>query len=70
VSLGEFGAASLMSRQNTETLPVAIARLLERTGDLVRAQAFVLASVLVLACFAVLCVVEVALGRSERVARQ
>jgi len=70
VSLGEFGAASLMSRQETETLPVAIARLLERTGDLVRAQAFVLASVLVLACFAALCVVEVALGRSERVARQ
>lgn len=70
VSLGEFGAASLMSRQDTETLPVAIARLLERTGDPVRAQAFVLASVLVLACFAALCVVEIALGRSERVARQ
>jgi len=70
VSLGEFGAASLMSRRSTETIPVAIARLLERTGDLVRAQAFVLASVLVLACFAALCMVESALGRTERVARK
>ena len=70
VSLGEFGAASLMSRAGGETMPVVIARLLSRTGDLVRAQAFVLASLLVVVCIAALVLVESALGRSDRVARR
>ena len=70
VSLGEFGAASLMSRAGGETMPVVIARLLSRTGDLVRAQAFVLASLLVAVCIAALVLVESALGRSDRVARR
>jgi thiamine transport system permease protein len=70
VSLGEFGAASLMSRADGETMPVMIARLLSRTGDLVRAQAFVLASLLVAVCIAALVLVESALGRSDRVARR
>ena len=70
VSLGEFGAASLLSRRGTETMPVAVSRLLERTGDTVRAQAFVLATVLVIACVAALFVVELALGRSRRAARR
>ena len=65
VSLGEFGAASLLSRRGAETMPVAVARLLERTGDLVRAQAFVLASLLVVLCVAALSVVETAVGRSR-----
>lgn len=69
VSLGEFGAASLMSRSGGETMPVVIARLLSRTGDLVRAQAFVLASLLVVVCLAALMLVESALGRSDHVAR-
>ncbi|MFM7899079.1 MAG: hypothetical protein ACKO97_08980, partial [Actinomycetota bacterium] len=68
VSLGEFGAASLLSRQGAETMPVAIARLLERTGDLVRAQAFVLSSLLVVLCAATLLVVEISLGRQRDVA--
>jgi hypothetical protein len=46
-------------------MPVAVARLLERTGDLVRAQAFVLASLLVVLCVAALSVVETAVGRSR-----
>ena len=70
VSLGEFGAASLMSRSGGETMPVVIARLLSRTGDLVRAQAFVLASLLVVVCLAALMLVESALGRSDHVARR
>lgn len=51
-------------------MPVVIARLLSRTGDLVRAQAFVLASLLVVVCIAALVLVESALGRSDRVARR
>ncbi|NBY58163.1 MAG: iron ABC transporter permease [Actinobacteria bacterium] len=58
VSLGEFGAASMLSRSGAETLPVMIARLLGRTGDLVRTQAFVLATVLVVACVSALLLVE------------
>ena len=58
VSLGEFGAASMLSRSGAETMPVMIARLLGRTGDLVRTQAFVLATVLVVACVAALLLVE------------
>ena len=65
VSLGEFGAASMLSRSGAETLPVAIARLLGRTGDTVRSQAFVLATLLVFACLAALLVVDVG-GRQSR----
>ena len=48
VSLGEFGASSFLTRRTTATLSVEIARLLARPGDLVQAQGFVLATVLVL----------------------
>mgnify|MGYP003345803706 CR=1 FL=1 len=58
VSLGEFGAASMLSRSGTETMPVMIARLLARTGDLVRTQAFVLSTLLVVTCIAALLLVE------------
>jgi thiamine transport system permease protein len=46
VSLGEFGATTLLSRTGNETLPLAIARLLGRTGDVPRAQADALAVLL------------------------
>lgn len=46
VSLGEFGATSFLTRRGSETLPVAIDRLLGRTGDLIQAQGFALATVL------------------------
>jgi thiamine transport system permease protein len=46
ISLGEFGATSLLTRTGRETVPVAIARLLGRAGDIPRAQAFVLATLL------------------------
>ena len=65
VSLGEFGAASMLSRSGAETLPVAISRLLGRTGDVVRTQAFVLATLLVAACLAALLVVDGAGARTR-----
>lgn len=46
ISLGEFGATTLLTRAGTETMPIAIARLLGRTGELPRAQAFALATML------------------------
>lgn len=46
VSVGEFGATSFLTRRGTETLPIAIERLLGRTGDLVQAQGFALATIL------------------------
>jgi thiamine transport system permease protein len=48
ISLGEFGATSLLSRRGTETLPIVIERLLSRTGSLLQAQAFALATILAL----------------------
>ena len=46
ISLGEFGATTILTRSGNETLPIAIGRLLGRTGGLPRAQAFVLATIL------------------------
>ena len=66
VSLGEFGAASLLSRSGAETVPVVVGRLLARTGDLVRAQAFALSTVLVVLCIGALLLVESLLGRNAR----
>lgn len=48
VSLGEFGATSFLTRRGRETLPIAIERLLGRTGDLVQAQGYALATILLL----------------------
>jgi thiamine transport system permease protein len=46
ISLGEFGATTLLSRSGSETVPIAIGRLLGRTGGIPRAQAFALAVIL------------------------
>ncbi|MFA5774242.1 MAG: iron ABC transporter permease [Ilumatobacteraceae bacterium] len=48
ISLGEFGASSFLTRRTSATLPTEIARLLGRPGDLVQAQAYVLASLLII----------------------
>jgi thiamine transport system permease protein len=58
VSLGEFGATSFLSRRGTETLPVAVERLLGRTGDLLQAQGAALATVLLLVTVAVVAAVD------------
>jgi thiamine transport system permease protein len=46
ISLGEFGATSFLSRSGRETIPIAIDNLLGRTGSLLQAQGYVLATIL------------------------
>lgn len=46
ISLGEFGATSFLSRGDTETLPIAVERLLGRSGDLARLTGHAVAVVL------------------------
>lgn len=58
VSLGEFGASSFLVRHNNETLPLTIARLLSRPGDLIQAQAYAIATVLIVACAGIIAVVD------------
>ena len=48
ISLGEFGATSLLSRRGSETLTMSLGRLLGRPGTSLQGQAFVIASVLAL----------------------
>lgn len=58
ISLGEFGATSFLSRSGGETLPIAIERLLGRTGSLFQAQAFALSTVLAAATVAIVIAVD------------
>ncbi|RSS88993.1 iron ABC transporter permease [Streptomyces sp. WAC05292] len=58
VSLGEFGATVFIARADRPTLPVAVARLLGRAGDLNYGQAMALSTVLMLVCAAALLVLE------------
>jgi len=46
ISLGEFGATSFLSRSGDETMPIAIQQLLGRTGSVLQAQGFALATLL------------------------
>jgi thiamine transport system permease protein len=46
ISLGEFGATTVLTRSGRETVPIAIGRLLGRSGGVPRAQAFALATIL------------------------
>lgn len=63
ISLGEFGATTLLSRAGRETMPIAIARLLGRAGELPRAQAFAMATILLVVTAAIIVAV---VGESER----
>ena len=67
VSLGEFGATSLLSRSGSETLPVVIERMLARTGGSFRAQGHALA--VVLAAVTILVVMLVDRWRDDPVRR-
>lgn len=60
VSVGEFGASSLLTRRGSETLTMTIGRLLGRPGDLVQAQVFVVATVLGLLCLVLVTFVDLA----------
>lgn len=62
ISLGEFGATTVLTRSGRETVPIAIARLLARSGALPRAQAFAMATILL----ALSTVVVMASGTHER----
>ncbi|MFJ3926970.1 ABC transporter permease [Streptomyces sp. NPDC090022] len=50
VSLGEFGATVFIARPDAPTLPVAVARLLGRAGELNYGQAMALSTILMLVC--------------------
>ncbi len=63
VSLGEFGATSVLSRSGQETVPIAIERLLGRAGGLVQAQGYVLAVILAAATIAIVLLIDVAGSR-------
>lgn len=65
ISLGEFGATSFLSRSGSETMPIAIERLLGRTGTLLQAQGFALATILAAATIVAVLSVELA-GRPPR----
>ena len=62
ISLGEFGATTILTRSGTETLPIAIGRLLGRAGGLPRAQAFAMATILLVVTTAIV----MASGTQER----
>jgi thiamine transport system permease protein len=58
ISLGEFGATTFLTRSGRETMPIAIARLLGRTGEIPRAQGFALATMLLAATALIIVAVE------------
>ncbi len=58
VSLGEFGATSVLARPDAPTVPVAMNRLLGRPGDSLRGQAMALGALLAMMTVAVVAVVE------------
>ena len=57
-SLGEFGASSFLVRRNNETLPLIISRLLGRPGEIIQAQAYAIATLLIVACVAIIGLVD------------
>ncbi|MFF2850478.1 ABC transporter permease [Streptomyces sp. NPDC058001] len=58
VSLGEFGATVFIARPDNPTLPVAVARLLGRAGDLNYGQAMALSTLLMAVCAVSLLLLE------------
>jgi thiamine transport system permease protein len=58
ISLGEFGATTFLTRAGSETMPIAIARLLGRAGEIPRAQGFALATILLVTTAVIIGVAE------------
>ena len=58
ISLGEFGATSFLSRSGQETMPIAIERLLGRTGTRLQGQGYALAVILAAATIAVVLLLD------------
>ncbi len=64
VSLGEFGATSVLPRRPTTlTAPIAIFRLLGKPGDLLRSQAFALAVLLMVLTIVAVVAIEALRGQ-------
>jgi thiamine transport system permease protein len=59
ISLGEFGATTFLTRAGHDTMPIAIARLLDRAGEVPHAQGFALATVLLVACAVVVALADI-----------
>ena len=70
ISLGEFGATSFLSRSGQETLPLAIERLLGRTGGVFQAQAFALSTILAAATILVVLLVDLVGGSGSGARRR
>ena len=66
ISLGEFGATSFLSRSGSDTLPIAIERLLGRTGRLFQAQAFALSAILAAATMLIVTLVDAGAATERR----
>ena len=66
ISLGEFGATSMLSRSGGETLPIVIERLLARTGGDFRARAYGLSLILASATMGIVIALETAANRKQR----
>lgn len=64
VALGEFGATSFLARPDTATLPVAIARLLSRPGELNNQMAYAACTLLIVVTVAAVALVESVPGKS------
>ena len=62
ISLGEFGATSFLSRSGGETMPIVIDQLLGRTGSILQAQGYVLATLLAATTIALVVIVESTTG--------
>lgn len=66
ISLGEFGATSMLSRSGGETLPIIIERLLLRTGGDFRARAYGLSIILASATMGIVIALETTANRRRR----
>ena len=58
ISLGEFGATSLLSRSGGATLPIAIDKLLGRTGSLLQTKGYALSVILAAATIGLVMLVD------------
>jgi thiamine transport system permease protein len=58
VSIGEFGATSFLTRRASETTPIQISRLLGRPGDTNQLTAYMLATLLIAVCVAVVLIID------------
>jgi len=66
ISLGEFGATSFLSRSGGETMPIVIDQLLGRTGSVLQAQGYVLATLLAATTIGLVAIVELTTSRGAR----